>query len=501
MIEFFKKKRFPAGAPSWGFYDWASNAFATTVIAGFFPIFFGSYWSQGVTHDVSTFWLGISISTASLAVALISPILGAFADRGGRRKKFLLFCCYMGAMLTSSLFWVQAGHWQIAAALYVVASIFYYSGESLYSSLIVDVSSEKNVDFISGFGFSMGYLGGGILFVFNVIMTLNPHWFGLIDEGLYILAQQASEGALSLEQIQQRVQELGLSAAALLPELIGLTQLEEAQSLLQTQIDKASSLAVRISFLSVGLWWGIFALPLAFNVKEKNRREQIPLRQAMHEGFASLMINIKKIVKQRDLFLFLLAYWFYIDGVHAVITMATKTGQGLGFPTADLITALVMVQFVAFPFALLTGWIGQKIGPRPVILTCICMYLVVIALVWAVPDPIDPLNPMKPDPWILFGLPINQFFLLAFLIGTVQGGVQSQSRSLFSRLIPKDQAGEYYGFYNMIGKSSTIIGTSLVGVVTLITGSGRYGMLSLLLLFALGVYFLLKVQLPKQKSY
>ena len=166
---------------SWALYDWANSAFATTVMAGFFPIFFKQYWSAGTDVTTSTFQLGLINSTASIIVALLSPLLGAIADKGSARKKFLLFFATLGVVMTGSLHFVAKGDWEIAVACYILANLGFAGGNIFYDSLILSVTGEEKVDFVSALGFSLGYLGGGILFALNVAMTLSPETFGLPD--------------------------------------------------------------------------------------------------------------------------------------------------------------------------------------------------------------------------------------------------------------------------------------------------------------------------------
>ena len=166
-------------AVSWAFYDWANSAFATTVMAGFFPIFFKEYWSSGVDVHVSTFHLGTANSMASITVAVLAPVLGFVADKGGAKKKFLLFFLMLGAIATGSLGLVGKGEWGTAAACYALATIGFAGGNVFYDSLIVSVAGKNKMDFVSALGYSLGYLGGGLLFAFNVWMTMSPATFGL----------------------------------------------------------------------------------------------------------------------------------------------------------------------------------------------------------------------------------------------------------------------------------------------------------------------------------
>ena len=377
----------------WALYDWANSAFATSVMAGFFPIFFKQYWSFGADVSMSTARLGFGNSLASLLVAVMAPVMGAIADKGSARKKFLITFGYLGVLMTALLYVVGQGQWLLAIVVYMGAIIGFSGSIVFYDSLLPSVASERNIDFVSSFGYSLGYLGGGLLFLINVIMTLAPGAFGLPD------------------------------AAA----------------------------AVRISFVSVALWWGLFSLFTVFWVPEPvDRRDHGgDRRQTIIAGLRQLHETFKEIRHLRTVFLFLLAYWFYIDGVDTIIRMAVDYGLSLGFDSTDLITALLVVQFVGFPAALVFGKLGQKWGVRRSIFLAIGMYILITL-------------------WGTLITSKSEFYALAVMIALVQGGVQALSRSYYSRLIPANKAAQYYGFYNMLGKFAAIIGPALMGGVVLL---------------------------------
>lgn len=411
---------------SWALYDWANSAFSTTVIAVFFPIFFKDFWSNQSATD-TTFWLAISVSTASLIISVLAPILGAFADKGNARKKSLFIFALIGIFSTASLYFVAEGNWQLACFVYIFASVGFFASNVFYDSLIIGISSEKNVDFISSFGYALGYLGGGILLLINILMVQNPENFGLVG--------------------------------------------------------KAE--AVKISFLLVAIWWLVFSLPLFFFVKEPEANKKITLFQSIKEGFKQVKGTFSKISGLKTVWLFLVAYWFYIDGVDTIVTMAVDYGKNLGFETSDLITAILMVQFAGFPFALLFGWLGQKFSPKPLILIAIFIYLCVTVLA----------TQLDLVPYNFLGFEIKKFFVLAFLIASVQGGIQSLSRSFFARLVPKNEEAEFFGFYNLLGKFAAILGPVLLGTIGKITGSPQLGILSIAILFLIGGFLLSKTKI------
>lgn len=406
---------------SWALYDWGNSAFATTVMAGFFPIFFKQYWSLGVSTVESTALLGTANSISSFALGALSPILGALADRTRGRKKLLLFFTFIGAVSASSLYFIERGEWAWAATFYVASSIGFFGGQSFYDALLPAVAKPKEMDQVSGLGYGLGYLGGGLLFAVNVAMTLKPALFGLAD---------AAE-------------------------------------------------AVRVSFFMVGVWWISFSVPLMVNVKEpESEGTSDTFIKMTVDAFKNVAATFRHIREVKNVFLFLIAYFFYIDGVNTIIKMAVDYGLALGFESSSLITALLLVQFVGFPAAIAFSAFAAKFGARRALSFAILAYAFITVLAT--------------------GLQVEwHFYALAIAIGLVQGGIQALSRSVFGQLIPKEKSGEFFGFYNMLGRFSSILGPLLIAVTGLLSESPRLAMLSLLLLFAVGYFTLRKVSFPK----
>jgi len=395
---------------AWALYDWANSAFATAVLAGFFPIFFKQYWSQGSSATESTFQLGLANSLASTVIVLLAPVLGAIADAGNLRKRFLFSFALLGMVMTAGLYFVGEGHAMLALICFTLAAIGFSGSMIFYDALIVVVTDEAHYDMVSAWGYALGYLGGGLLFGFTVLMSLWPAWFGFED----------------------------------------------------------TASAVRMAFLLVAIWWLLFSLPLLYLVPEQRR----PLARqgtwhAMQAGLRQLAGTLRRIRQLRYVLLFLLAYWLYIDGVDTIVRMAVDYGMALGFAPDNLITALLITQFIGFPAALAYGMLGERIGAKMALLGGIGVYFVVTLLAWRMDS-------------------VYEFYLLAMIIGLVQGGVQALSRSLFARMIPADKSAEFFGFYNMLGKFAAILGPALVGIVGVLTQSARTGMLSVSLLFLAG---------------
>ena len=407
-------KKLDKSAWSWALYDWANSAFATTVMAGFFPIFFKSYWASDLSDAESTFAIGSVNSLVGLLIAFSAPILGAFADAGESKRKFLFSFGLLGIITTGYLFFIPDSSWQLAIVFYGLGVIGFSGANVFYDSLLVTVSKEEERNRTSALGFSLGYLGGGILFLINVIMFLYPSWFGL-----------------------------------------------------KNQID-----AVLWSFMLVALWWFIFSLPIYLNVKEPIQGSSSKsINRIVKEAFSSLLNTARSIKEYKSAVIFLLAYFLYMDGVDTIIRMATSYGSDIGLSATSMIQALLLTQFIGFPATLVFGYYADKFGYKYSLSFAIIVYIFVV----------------------LFSSQMDtalEFYVVACVVGLVQGGVQAISRSFFSTLIPTNKAAEFFGFYNFIGKSSVFIGPFMVSGIALVSGSPSYGILSLLILFIPGLILL-----------
>ena len=410
---------------SWAMYDWANSVFFTTVVAGFFPVFFKKYWSTEGTVLDSTARLGVVLTISGFLIAISSPLLGVLSDYRRFKKKFLFMYTILGSLATVGLYFVPQGDWSTAALLYGIALFFCSAGSVYYDSLLVSVTRSDRFDKISSYGYAMGYLGGAILFIFNLMMYQNPSWFGITD---------------------------------------GTT-------------------GVRLSFITVGIWWTLFSLPLMFNVPEPDLNhefDRIPLGQLLSKSVSELNKTFLEIFKNKNLFYFVLAYWFYIDGVGTVISMAVDFGMSLDFDSGDLIKALLLTQIVGFPAAFIVGKWASVWGNKRIILFCIFLYSIIVVGASLMSSPVH-------------------FFILAAVIGCAQGGIQALSRSFFAQLVPREKSGEYFGFFNLLGKFASIVGPLLMAIAARMTNQPQYTILSLLILFVMGFYFLLKVKNPQQK--
>lgn len=315
---------------AWAFYDWANSAFATTVMAGFFPVFFSAYWAVGSSAAEGTFFLGLANSIGSAIIAILAPFLGSIADWGSYKKRLLAFFALLGAVMTASLYLLQMGNWPMAVVIYLFAMVGFAGGNTFYDALLPFVASEKKVDFVSSLGYSLGYIGGGLLFAVNVLMFLNPGWFSIASQ----------------EQ------------------------------------------AVKLSFVMVGIWWALFSLPIFLFVKEEKNHAALPLGQAIKKGLSVTVNTVKSFRSLKTISFFLVAYWLYIDGVDTIIVMAVNYGSSLGFPSESLIVALLITQFVAFPSALLYALFAKKVGVRRALQVAIAAYTLIAILGFFMNKPI-----------------------------------------------------------------------------------------------------------------
>jgi len=395
---------------AWALNAWANHAFSTTILVGFFPIFFDKYWAKDLPGASSTFYLGLANSGGSFVVMLIAPWLGALADRRGQKKRYLGGFTALGVVASAALAFVGAGQWLWALLVFAVASVGFFASYSFNDALLVEVAEPQESDRVSAFGFAMGYLGGGILFLGDVLLVLHPAWFGLAD------------------------------AAA----------------------------ATRAAFLSVALWWGLFCLPLFRYVPEAPAVMQAT-------GWRELLETMKSVLRNKPVLQFLIAYWLYIDAIGTLQQMAVDFGAKLGFSTNTLITALLLVQFISFPAAWAFGPLAAWIGTKRAIYLGLAVFTALSI-------------------WAYFMQTERQFYEMAVGVALVQGGVQALSRSYFSRLIPPERSGEYFGFYNMLGKFAAVLGPLVVGCVALATGNPHLSIMALAVFFLIGAVLLSRVK-------
>lgn len=398
---------------SWIFYDWANSAYSMTITTAVLPIYFTSMMkSAGFNELVATSSWGYANSVASILVALLSPILGRLADYMGMKKKLFTVFSMTGIILTAGLAFIPFGAWMPVLILYVFTALGFSLSNVFYDSFLTDVTVDKKMDRISTMGFAFGYIGSTIPFI--------------ISMGIIVLAQKS-----------------------LIP--ISVT------------------IASRITFVITAIWWFIFTLPFLKNVHQEYGI--IEKKYKLSEVFVNLKTGFIKIIKHKKVFYFLLAYFFYIDGVDTIIKMSTSFGTALGVEATTLLLILLFVQFVAFPCSILYGRLANKFGDKVMIYTGVIIYTIICIYACFIKSVLD-------------------FWILAFLVGTSQGGIQAISRSHFAKLIPKENSNEYFGFYNIFGKFAAIMGPALMALITQLTSNVKNGVFSLIVLFALGIIFL-----------
>lgn len=407
---------------SWMLYDLANSAFSIIVSTAIFPIYFKSVAeSAGVSSVDGTAYYGYAVSLATFILALLGPVLGTIADYKGMKKKFFVFFFALGVLGTASLA-LPFASWVLLAVFYVIATVGSSGANIFYNSFLTDITEEKRFDEVSAKGFAVGYIGSVIPFVAAIAIIF-------------------------------------LAQAGIIPLSVGA--------------------ASQIAFLITALWWGLFTIPFLKNVKQVyyvEREGQIILG-----SFKRLWQTFKDIRQYRNILIFLIAYFFYIDGVGTIINMSTAYGTDVGLDATGLLVALLVVQIVAAPFAVLFGKLAGKFGRKNMLYVAILVYTFVCI-------------------FALFLDTLIEFWFLALMVGTVQGGIQAISRSFYASMVPKDKSNEFFGFYNIFGKFASVLGPFLLAVTTQLTGSSTYGVFSIIILFIIGFVVLLFVKEEKTEE-
>jgi len=405
------KKKFSKEIKAWISYDLGSSAFATTVLAAFFPIFYNQYWSSNIESVLSAQYLSWTLVISNLTLLFTAPLIGAITDISRSTKKLFVSMVMISIIGTGFLYTLQAGSWLYALIFFGIANYFFSASNVMYDKILVQISSPELFSKISGYGYAWGYFGGGFLFLINACMSLYPELFGL-----------------------------------------------------SSQAD-----AIRWSFITVSVWWFIFLIPLAITYKEPSAK--VVENQVIKNSFKNLMNTFISISQYRNAFIFLIAFFLFIDGVHTVVALAATFALNLGLDSSSVIIALLMVQFIAFPSTLMWAYVGEKYSDKFVINFSILIYIVIII-------------------YTLFLSSAMEFYILAAMVGFVQGGIQGSSRGLFAKLIPHDKAGEFFGLFNTFGKAGAFMGPALVGLFLALFESVRISLLPILVLFVLGLIVL-----------
>ncbi|WP_142826775.1 MFS transporter [Planococcus soli] len=412
-------KKFSKEEKSWALYDWGSSAYSIIITTAVFPIYYkASATEAGVSLSDSTAYLGYTIAIFTFILAMIGPILGTIADYQGMKKKFFTAFFLLGTISTALLAFVPSDNWLLMLTCYVFAALGATGANLFYDAFIVDVTTEKRMNSVSAFGYGLGYIGSTIPFIISIAIIL--------------LAQN---GVLPI----------------------------------------SVTVASRIAFLITAVWWACFSLPMFRHVKQLHYIEREP--NPVYQSFKRLGKTIREIRQYRSLFLFLIAYFFYIDGVGTIISLSTAYGTDLGLSATNLLIVLFVTQVVAAPFAILYGRLANRFTGKKMLYVGICVYILVCI-------------------YAFFLETITDFWILAMLVATSQGGIQALSRSYFGKLVPKENSNEFFGFYNIFGKFAAITGPLLVAVTSQVTGNSSMGVFSLVILFVIGLVILSRVPEP-----
>ncbi|MCG7345903.1 MFS transporter [Sporosarcina sp. ACRSL] len=414
--------RYTKTEKSWMFYDWANSAYSIIITTAVFPIFYKSVATDaGVSLTQSTAYLGYTVAIATFILAMIGPILGTIADYRGLKKKFFFAFFLIGSLSTISLAFVPDGTWLPLLIIYTITAIGFHGANIFYDAFLVDVTPEEKMDEVSARGFGLGYIGSTIPFIISIAIIL-------------------------------------LASNEVIPLSTGV--------------------ATKLAFIITGIWWFTFTIPMLKNVVQVHAIEREP--NILAGSFRRLGETFKEIRKYRTVFIFLLAYFFYIDGVGTIISMSTAYGTDLGIEATDLLIVLFVTQVVAAPFAILYGRLAKRFSVKTMLYVGIFVYIIVCIYAFFLSTTLD-------------------FWILAMLVATSQGGIQALSRSYFAQLVPKEKSNEFFGFYNIFGKFASVMGPLLLAVTATLTGSSAYGVFSLVILFIIGGILLRMVPKPESE--
>lgn len=406
---------------SWVMYDWANSAFATTILAAVLPVYYQSVAAKDLAGGLATSYWGYTTSIAMIIVAVLAPILGAVADHSNSRKTFFMRFAILGIFGTALLFFVGYGNYLMASLFFIIGSIGFSGANIFYDSFLPIIVSKDKIDFTSSLGYAMGYLGGGILLAINLIVIMKPELFGITDP--------------------------------LLPS--------------------------KLAFLSVAVWWFIFSVPAFKNMPGGvNLVEKPHVSKYLSIGITELKSTLKNIHEYSELFKFLIAFWFFNDGIGTIMRMATIYGADIGIGSTDLIGALLLTQFIGIPFSIIFGKLGEKIGAKRGVLLALGIYLIIVMRGYFLATATD-------------------FWILAAMVGLVQGGAQALSRSLYGSMVPKEKTTEFFGFLGVSSKFSAFMGPFLFALVGQLTGSSRLAIVSVAMFFVIGITLLLRVDVKK----
>lgn len=401
-------------------YDWAISSMQTVIVTAVFPIYFLQVAGANRTPAEATQSLGYANTIAAVVIALLAPVLGAVADFKAAKKRFLLAFMLIGVVATSGMFFIEHGELLFASALFVMSIAGATGSMTFYESLLPHVASEEEIDRVSTAAYAMGYIGGGLLLAINLAWISNPAMFGL-------------------------------------PSGDGLTRAQ-------------ATLPSRLAFLSVGVWWLVFSIPVFRTVPEPPRTIESDERSTENPfvvAFTRLGETLREMRSYKQAFLTMVAFTLYNDGIQTIIKMATAFGTEIGIARPALIKAILLVQFVGIPCAFAFGSLAGKLGAKRSIFIGLLVYTGICIYAYGITSE-------------------REFYVLAILVGLVQGGTQALSRSLFASMVPKHKSGEFFGFYSVFEKFGGILGPLVFAIAIGRGGSSRVAILWVIGFFVLG---------------
>jgi UMF1 family MFS transporter len=408
-------KTFTRTVKSWIAYDAGNSAFATTVVAAFFPIFYLEFWASNLPKIEASIYLNWTLVVCNVSILLSGPVIGAITDINQSTKRSLTIFTVTSVFFVGLLYFLSAGSWIYALVFFGIANFCFCVAQIPYDKILTKIASPEKFSIISNQGYAWGYAGGGLLFIVNALMSIYPESFGL--------ASQAE--------------------------------------------------AIRVSFLMVSIWWLLFLIPLLVNFKETTNNQRS--KGIVISSLKNIVTTLKSVYQYKNAFLFLIAFFLFIDGAHTVIYLASTFALNLGLETSSIIQALILVQLVAFPATLIWGYVANRFGDKLVLYLTISSYIFIIIYSTTLSSALE-------------------FYLLAAWVGCVQGGIQGSSRGYFGKLIPKEKAGEFFGLYNVMGRAGAILGPLLVGSLLTLYGNVRIALLPIAILFIIGGLLLTRVK-------
>ena len=408
-------KTFTRTVKSWIAYDAGNSAFATTVVAAFFPIFYLEFWASNLPKIEASIYLNWTLVVCNVSILLSGPVIGAITDINQSTKKSLTIFTLTSVFFVGLLYFLSAGSWIYALVFFGIANFCFCVAQIPYDKILTKIASPEKFSIISNQGYAWGYAGGGLLFIVNALMSIYPESFGLASQ----------------------------------------------------------SDAIRVSFLMVSIWWLLFLIPLLVNFKETTNNQRS--KGIVISSLKNIVTTLKSVYQYKNAFLFLIAFFLFIDGAHTVIYLASTFALNLGLETSSIIQALILVQLVAFPATLIWGYVANRFGDKLVLYLTISSYIFIIIYSTTLSSALE-------------------FYLLAAWVGCVQGGIQGSSRGYFGKLIPKEKAGEFFGLYNVMGRAGAILGPLLVGSLLTLYGNVRIALLPIAILFIIGGLLLTRVK-------